>query len=197
MTPMPSFKRTFPAARRALPAAALILAGVLLALAGDAVPSRSAARLELSAAMQEQIRALPQVRGAKLGAEALRGKVVMVTFFASWCPPCRVEMEYLKDLYATHRERGLEILAVNLFEDFDDLSDDRRLKAYLRRVAPEFPVVKGSDAISAAFGKITRIPSLFVFDRAGRAVFHFTNERAGPSTTADPEKLKALVTQLL
>ncbi len=151
----------------------------------------------LNAPLRARLLALQRLDGPQLRPNALAGKVVIVTFFASWCPPCREEFVHLKKVYATHRHEGLEIVAVNLFENFDELSDERRLAKYLEATQPGFPVVKGDDAISAAFGTVRRIPTLLVFDRQGRSAFTFVNERNGPSVAVDPARLNAILRKIL
>lgn len=87
-------------------------------------------------------------------------------------------------------------MAINLFEDFDDFSDDERLAVFLDLTEPPFTVVKGNDAISQQFGTIRRIPSLFVFDRQGRRVLTFAHER-GAQATLDAAVLRQVISPLL
>ena len=186
--------------RIAVPAfvvAALLLGRVLGPAPGGAPGEKREKGLRLTPEIQAQLRALPRFGGGAPGGETLQGKVVLVTFFASWCPPCREELQHLKKVHAANRGRGLEVVAVNLFEDFDNFSNDEKLMAFLEKIRPGFPVVKGDQAISLTFGDIRRIPSLFIFGRSGGQVFHFNNERAGPSTTANPQQLESVITSLL
>ena len=173
-----------------------LAAGALL-LAGSSSAPVPAGAPRLSAAVKHQLSALPALRGAELRGGSLEGKVVAITFFASWCGPCRVELAHLNKIYARSRERGLEILAINLFEEFDGLSNDKRLAEFLRVTAPDFPVLKGDGAISATFGEIRRIPTLLVYDRAGRQAYRFVNEVGGRIMTADPGELDAVIAGLL
>ena len=87
-------------------------------------------------------------------------------------------------------------MAINLFEDFDNFSDDERLATFLELTQPPFTVVKGNDAISQQFGTIRRIPSLFVFDRQGRRVLTFAHER-GAQATLDAAALRQVISPLL
>lgn len=152
---------------------------------------------ELDTLLRNQLSKLDSLRGPRLTPDRLSGKVVLVTFFASWCGPCRVEMDHLESVHMFYSDRGVEVVAVNLFEDFDDLSDQRRLAAYLDLLDPDFPVVRGDDAISAAFGTVRRIPTLYVFDRQGRAVTRFTNARGGRQPSPDFEDISASIEPLL
>lgn len=164
--------------------------------ARTAAPARAEAT-RLDDALRRRLAALPRLHGEALRAGSLEGRVVLVTFFASWCGPCRVELQHLKELRAAYRGFGVEVVAVNRFETFDDLSDHRRLAAYLERLDPAFPVVKGDDAVARAFGGIERIPTLFVFDRQGRPATRFVNARgdgqAAPTLQSLAERIGPLL----
>lgn len=152
---------------------------------------------ELTPSLRSQILGLPRLWGPPLGKDALEGRVVALTFFASWCGPCRVELALLQEINSALVGRGLQIVAINLFEEFDGLSNEKRLAAFLRITNPDFPVLKGNEAVSAAFGGIRRIPTLIVFDRSGRSFYHFVNNIGGKRSSADPVELRAVIARLL
>ena len=147
--------------------------------------------------IKQTLKALPHLHGGRVTDATFARKVVIVTFFASWCPPCREELGHLRALHATHHSAGVEIIAVNLFEDFDNFSDDKRLATFLALTEPPFTVVKGNDVVSQQFGRITRIPTLFVFDRQGQQILRFANQPDGRRTTLDPARLRQVVSELL
>lgn len=147
--------------------------------------------------MQETLQNLPYVHGQRVSEATFDQKVVIVTFFASWCPPCREEFGHLGKLHAEYHASGVEVIAVNLFEDFDNLSDDKRLTTFLSLTNPPFSVVKGNDLVSRQFGMITRIPTLFIFDRHGQHVLRFANEAGGQQMTLDLSTLRQTISRLL
>ena len=165
-------------------------------LSGERVLSGTSEEGALAADARAIMQTLPHLDGPRVTDATFDDKVLIVTFFASWCPPCRQEFADLSDIYRQYREAGLEVVAINLFEDFDNFSDDERLATFLELTQPPFSVVKGNDAISQQFGTIRRIPSLFVFDRQGRRVLTFAHER-GAQATLDAAALRQVISPLL
>ena len=162
-----------------------------------AAEAKAGAQPGLSSAIKATLKTLPHVRGDRIDDHTFEQKVVIVTFFASWCVPCRQEFAHLQDIHTAYHASGVEIIAVNLFENFDNLSNDAQLTKYLNLTKPPFSVVKGNDTISQQFGTITRIPTLFVFDKQGRLALHFFNKPDGSQPTIDPATLRQVITALL
>ncbi len=105
--------------------------------------------------------------GATVQLSALRGQVVLVNVWATWCPPCRAEMPMIDAAYAQYRDQGFTVLAVNQRED------GRSVAAYMAQTGLSFPALLDRDgAVSAAY-RANVLPSSFFIDRAGvvRAVY--------------------------
>jgi thiol-disulfide isomerase/thioredoxin len=94
-----------------------------------------------------------------------KGKVVLVDFWASWCPPCKTSFPELDTLYQSYRERGLEVLAVNLDEHRKDA--DAFLANHPHVMAVAFDP-KGESAVAFA---VHGMPSSVVIDRSGSIRF--------------------------
>jgi thiol-disulfide isomerase/thioredoxin len=90
---------------------------------------------------------------------ALRGKVVLINFWASWCPPCRAEFPLLVRLYNQYKDRGLVLLSLNLAEEAE------AARYFIQQAAPPFPVYAG--AVAAAKYDASRLPTTYFVDRAG------------------------------
>ena len=126
---------------------------------------------------------------------ALEGHPVLVTFFASWCPPCRDEFAYLNALSRETAGQGVRIVAVNVFERWGGQDNPQRMQRFLARTKPEFALVRGSTGIRAAFGGVERIPTVVVYDRAGREVWRFVHARGATKTHASLDEMRAALRQ--
>jgi thiol-disulfide isomerase/thioredoxin len=164
---------------------ALFATGLARQSAGETIVLDEPARTALAA--------LPGLQGAPLRPADLEDRVVVVAFFASWCPPCRPEFEHLRHLDQVYRDRGVTIVAVNIFEQFLKDPAGTRLARYLATVAGELHVVGGGEAVAPRFGSVDRIPTVFVFDRAGQSVMRFIHAQGATKTHATYEELAAAV----
>ena len=91
---------------------------------------------------------VPRLDGGVFDLAALRGKVVIINFWATWCSPCRDELPLLSDYLATHADAGLRILGFSL-DTREELAAVRRLSQSLR-----FPVGLLSDSSASGYGRI-------------------------------------------
>ncbi len=140
---------------------------------------------------------LPAVQGAATAALAtLTNKPVLVTFFASWCPPCREEFANLNDLAEQYRETDLRIVAINVYEAWDD-NDEARMQKFLQLTRPSFPALVGSEDIRTLFGGISRIPTVYGFDRSGELTYEFIHRVGAKKTNATYDELNSAAKQLL
>jgi thiol-disulfide isomerase/thioredoxin len=95
---------------------------------------------------------------------ALKGKVVFLNFWATWCGPCRAEMPSMEAIYLKYKDRGLEILAVNSGERSPEVL------TFMADYGLTFPTVLDRDgAISRAYG-IQAIPTSYLIDREGNMI---------------------------
>ncbi|MFT5391239.1 MAG: thiol-disulfide isomerase/thioredoxin [Gammaproteobacteria bacterium] len=122
----------------------------------------------------------------------LENKAVVVAFFASWCPPCRDEFSALNRLRHEMGDKPVRIVAVNIFEAWDD-NDAARMSRFLALTKPSFALVKGTDETVQAFGNVDRIPSVFVFDSKGLERWRFIHLRGANKMSATLEQLRLAV----
>lgn len=152
---------------------------------------------QLNRAALQAIANLPAIQGASAtDFEDINGKPVLVTFFASWCPPCKEEFAHLNELRKKYADTDLRILAINVFEAWDE-NDVPRMEKFISATQPQFPAVKGSEAIRDLFGGVDRIPTVLGFDSQGNPAYKFTHKRNAKITNASFSELDEAATKLL
>lgn len=132
---------------------AVLAASFVLVLAASASGLESGARApEIG---------LEDTGGSAIRMADLRGKVVVVDFWASWCAPCRDELPVLDRLYGRYRERGLVVVGVNVDREL------RNMRDFLSRAPVHFPVVHDARHVVADRYQPSTMPSSYFVDRNG------------------------------
>jgi peroxiredoxin len=143
--------------------------GLVVVLAALACGERAAAPIEAGGPAPEF--ALPRLGGGELALRALRGKVVLVNFWATWCAPCEQEMPAMQRLYAKLAPRGFELVAIS--------EDDGAavVEAFRDRLGLTFPIALDASHEVARSYQSFRYPESFLVDRAGALVARYIGER--------------------
>ncbi len=106
---------------------------------------------------------LPDLDGKSVRLSDLRGRVVLINFWATWCPPCRAEMPSMNDLYKDYRDKGLEILAISI-----DVDGRRVVAPFVEKYGLLFPVLLDPRNEVGSRVRVRGIPSTFLLDKRGR-----------------------------
>ncbi len=106
---------------------------------------------------------LPDLGGRSVSLADFRGKVVVLDFWATWCPPCRREIPDFIALQKQYGTEGLQIVGIALDEP-------EKVQAFARQNGMNYPVLLGTDDVAMRYGGIEGIPTTFIIDRGGRIV---------------------------
>jgi peroxiredoxin len=109
---------------------------------------------------------LPSLAGSPVSLSSFKGKVVLLSFWATWCGPCKQEMPEMETLYKKLKDRGFEVVAVDMMEDASTVSE------FVKRNGYTFPVLLDSTGEVGGGGLYAAraIPTNYVIDKSGRIV---------------------------
>lgn len=106
---------------------------------------------------------LDDLNGQSIKLSDLRGKVVLINLWASWCPPCRAEMEAINTSYARYKDQGLVVLGLNTtFQD-----DEQSARAFTQSLNLSFPIVFDRDGVTSRIYRLQAMPTTFFVGRDG------------------------------
>ena len=110
------------------------------------------------------------INGKDVALNAFKGNVILLDFWATWCPPCKKEIPGFIQLYNTYKSRGLVVLGVSV----DDSTSD--VKNFVKQFKMNYPVLIGHDRddLLQAFAPMPGYPTTFVIARDGRICFQHT-----------------------
>ena len=92
-----------------------------------------------------------------------RGKVVILNFWASWCPPCRAEMPAIQQVYQSYQERGLDVLAINA----SNQDTPRAMQDFLGTFAHSYPILLDTNGEVGRLYAVNSLPTTFFIGRDG------------------------------
>jgi len=129
--------------------------------------------------------AYPSLTGELLSSDSLRGKVVLVNFWATWCAPCRAEMPVLEAMYQRHKEKGFVIVGLAV-----DQAPPASVAAFVRERGVTYPIAHVGREAELVFGGVRGYPTSFLIGRDGKV----QNRVLGPigAVSLEPAVRRAL-----
>lgn len=114
---------------------------------------------------------LKTLDGKQVSLTGLRGQVVFLNFWATWCGPCRQEMPSMEALYQRFKNSGLAFVAVDVMEKETDVG------AYIKKNNIHFPIALDSDGAVGNDYRVLGIPATFIINRNGKIIFAASGAR--------------------
>jgi thiol-disulfide isomerase/thioredoxin len=103
------------------------------------------------------------LRGRRISSTDLRGKAVLIDFWATWCQPCKKEMPGYQKLADRYGPRGFAVVGFKL----DIMADTEEPRAFARRLGIRYPLAIATDDLKKKFGGIEGLPTTLLYDRQG------------------------------
>jgi thiol-disulfide isomerase/thioredoxin len=133
---------------------------------------------------------LKTLDGKDVTLSSLRGKAVMVNFWATWCEPCKIEMPWLVELEEKYRKDGFEIVGVAM-----DDTDNKDIAAFAKKMNVNYTILKGSEKVADLYGGLDGLPTNFFLDRNGKVIDSFKGLRSESQIVDDIKKALASETK--
>ncbi len=112
---------------------------------------------------------LTSLDGRKVKLSDYRGKTVLLNFWATWCPPCKVEMPWFEDLQRQYAKDGLVVVGIAM-----DDSDPASIAKFASQLGVNYQVLLGTDQVSDDYGDVQYLPTTFYISRNGTIVDKMT-----------------------
>lgn len=145
----------------------LVVAWARLALTFE--PVAEAESGEVTSDLREFLaQSFPSTSGRTLELGRLEARALVIDFWATWCAPCHVQAEVLRELYPEAQARGAEFIGIALGED------RQVVESFLAKNPLPYPVIFDSDSRSEDYISVPGLPKILVLDREGRKLFERT-----------------------
>lgn len=160
-----------------------VAAGAVMALGTTGcMPAENAGPPQIGQPVREY--AAATLDGETVTLESLRGQVVLLNLWATWCTPCRMETPYLQSVYEEHAADGFQIVGISM--DTGDAADD--VAMFVEEYGVTYQILHDPQMMGMELYQVLGLPATFLIDREG--VLRWM--RYGPIPEDDPDFLKAL-----
>lgn len=125
---------------------------------------------------------LPDLNGSPVSLSDFKGKVVVLNFWATWCPPCKREIPDFIELQSDYGSKGLQIVGVAL-------DRPESVKEFAAANGMNYQILLGNNDVAARYGGVKGIPTTFVIDRTGKIAAKFVGFRTKEIFESEIKKL--------
>ncbi len=108
--------------------------------------------------------------GRRISMADLKGKPVLLNFWATWCTPCKVEMPWFEDFQKKYAAQGLQVVGINEDDDAQSAEVKDQIKKTLERTGVDYTILLSDKKVGDAYGGLDVLPATFFIDRNGKIV---------------------------
>ncbi len=113
----------------------------------------------------------PVISGyTKFSPEKFKGHVIIINFWATWCPPCRHEIPMIEKFYKSERSNGLIVLGINVNNSIGGV------RSFVKNYNITYPTAYATSVVISDYGGVNEIPQTFFISRSGKIMFHWVGE---------------------
>lgn len=116
--------------------------------------------------------ALPDLEGKTVRLSDFKGKVIILDFWATWCPPCVHEIPHFIELYEQYKESGFQMIGIAI-----QSGSESNIRQFVEKHGINYLILMGNREITREYGNINAIPTTFLIDRQGRIVQKYIGYR--------------------
>lgn len=123
-------------------------------------------------------------KNASISLSSYEGQVVLLDFWATWCPPCRAELPYLTSMYGELKNRGFTLIGMTV-----DRGSWEDVAGKVKRFEISYPLALADDDVQARYGGIRAVPTKFLLDKKGAVRKSYVGMVAEAQLRQDVEQL--------
>jgi peroxiredoxin len=147
--------------------ASMLLAGHFISQRRAAAPAGAALTSADPAGRAAPDFELKSIDGKSYKLADLRGKAVLLNFWATWCPPCKIEIPWFIELQKQYANQGLVVVGVAMD---DDTNRQKVVSEFASQMKIDYPILLGTDQVADQYGGVDALPTTFFIGRDGKIV---------------------------
>jgi thiol-disulfide isomerase/thioredoxin len=147
--------------------ASMLLAGHFISKRASTAPAGAALTAADPAGKPAPNFELKSLDGKSYKLADLRGKAVLLNFWATWCPPCKIEIPWFIELQKQYANQGLVVVGVAMD---DDTNKQKVVSDFVNQMKIDYPILLGTDQVADQYGGVDALPTTFFIGRDGKIV---------------------------
>lgn len=129
---------------------------------------------------------LKTIKGQEISLSSLKGKVILLDFWATWCGPCKESIPHLIHLYKTYQDKGFELIGMSM----DKAGEEEAIRRFVNSMDIPYPIIMTPEEVARNY-KVTGLPTTVLIDRSGKI-----RERVVGFNPSIGQKISARISEL-